>query len=156
MPNTSGVAKLGLTDLLIGRVPVTQLIQTDPNTKIDYIPAGAAMVRPFGPEEIARFQEAIAILKQSYSLIVIDSPPLLAMTDALVYGSIADQTILVCRWQQTSRMAVNASLDRLRAYGARIAGLVVTMADENSTLAVGGEYGKRETQMLSRLYGYGG
>jgi len=156
MPNTSGVAKLGLTDLLIGRVPVTQLIQTDPNTKIDYIPAGAAMVRPFGPEEIARFQAAIAILKQSYSLIVIDSPPLLAMTDALVYGSIADQTILVCRWQQTSRMAVNASLDRLRAYGARIAGLVVTMADENSTLAVGGEYGKRETQMLSRLYGYGG
>ncbi|MDE2240195.1 MAG: AAA family ATPase, partial [Rhodospirillales bacterium] len=155
MNGATGIAKLGLTDLLAGRASAAELIRTDPNTKIDYIPAGAAMTRPFGAEEIRHFQQALVALKQKYSLIVINSPPLLAMTDALVYGNIADQTVFICRWQQTSRTAVTTSLDRLRSYGARVAGIVVTMADDYSTLAYGGEYRKREIRLIGRLYGSG-
>ena len=42
------------------------------------------MSGPFGADEIARLRSVIDTLKQSYNLIIIDSPPLLAMTDGLV------------------------------------------------------------------------
>ena len=64
-----------------------------------------------------------------------------------------DQTVFVCRWQRTSRQAVLASLDRLRDYGANVAGVVVTMVDQNSALQFDGDYGRRERQLISRLYG---
>lgn len=153
MPRASAAYKLGMTDLLAGRATPAEVIQSDPATKVDFIAAGSAMSRPFGTEEIARLRNAIGVLKQSYSLIVIDSPPLLAMTDGFVHGSVADQTVFVCRWQQTSRIAVTASLDRLRAYGTKVAGIVVTMVDDNSTLAFGGDYSRRETKLITRLYG---
>jgi capsular exopolysaccharide synthesis family protein len=145
--------KRGLTDLLVGSAAPEEVIQTDDLTKLDFIAAGEAMSGPFGAEEIGRLRAAILVLKRSYSLIVIDSPPLLAMTDGLVLGNIADQTVFVCRWQQTSRKAVTASLERLHAYGAQVSGIVVSMVDANSTLAFGEDYSRREIGQISRLYG---
>lgn len=155
LPESGGLSKLGLTDLLTGRTSIEHVIYRDTFHGLDHIVAGSAMTRPFGSEEISRFQLALAALKLRYNLIIIDSPPLLAMTDALVYGSVADQTVFVCRWQQTSRNAVTASIERLRAYGARVAGIVVTMTDDHSTLSYGGEYGKREAKLIGRYYGSG-
>jgi capsular exopolysaccharide synthesis family protein len=143
----------GLTDLITGQAMPNGVIKTDPVTKVDFIPSGRTMARPFGPEEISRLRDLIESLKKSYSLIVIDTPPLLAMTDGLVHGNVADQTIFVVRWQQTSRKAVNASLERLRAYGAKIPGVVVTMLDESPNLAFDGAYSRREMKLLGRPYG---
>jgi succinoglycan biosynthesis transport protein ExoP len=153
MGETAGSAKPGLTDLISGQAKPADVIKTDPATKIDFIPSGMTMSRPFGPEEISRLRLLIESLKKSYSLIVIDSPPLLAMTDGLVLGNVADQTVFVVRWQETSRKAVSASLERLRAYGAKVPGIVLTMLDENPSLAYDGSYSRREMQLLSRPYG---
>jgi polysaccharide biosynthesis transport protein len=153
MQNGATASKLGLTDVLAGRVTPAEVIQTDLATKVDFIPAGNAMSGPFGIDDIARLRNVISTLKQSYSLIVIDSPPLLAMTDGLVHGSVADQTIFVFRWQQTSRKAVTASVHRLQAYGARVSGIVVSMVDQNSTQAFGDDYNRREMKLISSLYG---
>jgi succinoglycan biosynthesis transport protein ExoP len=144
---------LGLTDLLAGTTAAADIIQTDKATKVDFIAAGSAMSSPFGAEEIAKLRELIANLRRSYSLIIIDSPPLLAMTDALVYGSVVDQTVFICRWQQTSRNAVTSCLDRLRVFGVRVSGVVVSMVDEKSTLAFDGDYSRREMRLISQLYG---
>jgi capsular exopolysaccharide synthesis family protein len=152
MPD-GAATKPGLTDLLAGRATPAEVIQTDATTRVDFISSGGAMSRPFGSEEIGRLVSAIATLKKSYGLIVIDSPPLLAMTDGLVYGNVADQTIFVCRWQQTSRKALMASLDRLRAYGAKVSGIVVTMVDQKSKLAFNSEYSRREIRLLQQPYG---
>ncbi|HTJ89412.1 MAG TPA: polysaccharide biosynthesis tyrosine autokinase [Acidocella sp.] len=153
MKKASTASKLGMTDLLSGRVPASEVIQTDAETKIDFISAGNTMSGPFGAEEIARLRRVIGALKQSYSLIIIDSPPLLAMTDGLVHGSIVDQTIFVCRWQLASRKAVSASLNRLQTFGARVSGIVVSMVDQNSPQAFGDDYNPREMKLISRLYG---
>ena len=143
----------GLTELITGQVSPNEVIKTDPGTKVDFIPSGITMARLFGPEEISRLRNLIESLKKTYSLIVIDSPPLLAMTDGLVHGNVADQTVFVVRWQQTSRKAVSASLERLRAYGAKIPGIVVTMLDEKPNLAFDSAYSRREMKLLGRPYG---
>jgi succinoglycan biosynthesis transport protein ExoP len=150
--NNVPVSKLGLTDLLSGSATAAQIVQTDPVTKVDFIAAGSAMSRPFGAEEIGKLRDLIASLRLSYGLIVIDSPPLLAMTDGLVYGSVADQTVFVCRWQQTSRSAVIGCLNRLHAFGVNVSGIVVSMVAQKSALAFDGDYSQREQRLINQLY----
>jgi len=147
------VSHPGLTDYIAGNAEAAALIQRDAATGIDFIAAGPTTSRAFGPDEIARLRALVDDMKRSYQMIVIDSPPLLAMTDGFVHASIADQTVFVCRWQRTSRQAVLASLERLRAYGAQVAGVVVTMVDQGAALQFSGEYGRRERQLITRLYG---
>ncbi|WP_419759691.1 GumC family protein [Acidisoma sp.] len=153
MRHMSGSAKLGLTDLLAGRATLSEVIQTDPDTKVDFIAAGRPMTHSFGTGEIMRLRAILATLKTSYGLVIVDSPPLLAMTDGLVHASIVDQTIFVCRWQSTSRRAVIGCIERLRAYGAQIPGIVVSMVDQKSTLALGDDYSRRELKLINKLYG---
>jgi succinoglycan biosynthesis transport protein ExoP len=152
MQENGPTAKLGLTDLVSGTATAAQIVQTDPVTKVDFIAAGSAMSRPFGAEEIAKLRELIETLRRSYSLIVIDSPPLLAMTDGLVYGSVVDQTVFVCRWQQTSRNAVISCLNRLQVFGVNVSGIVVSMVAPKSALAFDGDYSMREQRLINQLY----
>jgi polysaccharide biosynthesis transport protein len=149
----AAVGKLGMTDLMAGRATLSEVIQTDPDTGLDFIGAGRAMTNPFGTGDIVRLRALMAALKDTYELIIVDSPPLLAMTDGLVHASIVDQTIFVCRWQTTSRKAVLGCIERLRAYGAQIPGMVISMVDQGSSLALGGEYSRRELKLINKRYG---
>jgi uncharacterized protein involved in exopolysaccharide biosynthesis/Mrp family chromosome partitioning ATPase len=150
-PTSQG--KPGFTDYLSGGIAASDLIQKDTATGVDFIPSGSAMSRPFGPDEIARLRDLLASMKQTYKIIVIDSPPLLAIADGFVHASVVDQTVYVCRWQHTSRRAVTASLDRLRQYGAKVSGLVVTMVDPGSVTDFDGLYSRREQHLITQLYG---
>jgi succinoglycan biosynthesis transport protein ExoP len=129
------------------------VIQTDPDTRVDFIAAGKPMTNAFGPQDIMRLRAIIATLKTSYGLVIVDSPPLLAMIDGLVHASIVDQTVFICRWQSSSRRAVIGCIERLRAYGAQIPGIVVSMVDQRSTMALGDDYSRREMKLISKLYG---
>tara|TARA_B100000676_G_scaffold50873_1_gene50122 strand:+ start:102420 stop:102725 length:306 start_codon:yes stop_codon:yes gene_type:complete len=68
-------------------------------------------------------------LSANYDLVVLDSPPLLAVSDALVLVREADRTIFVVRWEKTRRDFVTASLRQLAESGAKIAGLVMSQVD---------------------------
>jgi capsular exopolysaccharide synthesis family protein len=143
----------GLTDLLARKATLKDVVQIDPRTNVSFISAGTASACSFGSADIVRLRRVMNSLKKSYSLIVIDSPPLLAMVDGLVLGSIADQTVFVCRWQHSSRQAVMASLDRMRTYGAQVAGIVVSMVEQEATLDFNGDYSRRESELINRFYG---
>jgi succinoglycan biosynthesis transport protein ExoP len=153
MRHMAGSAKLGMTDLVAGRATLADVIQTDPDTRVDFIAAGKPMMNSYGTGDIMRLRAIMATLKTSYGLVIVDSPPLLAMTDGLVHASIVDQTIFICRWQSTSRRAVIGCIERLRAYGAQIPGIVVSMVDQKSTLALGDDYSRREMKLINKLYG---
>ena len=153
MRHMSGVAKLGMTDLLAGRATLADVIQTDPDTRVDFIAPGRPMTSSFGTGDIVRLRAIIATLKTSYGLVIVDSPPLLAMTDGLVHASVVDQTVFICRWQSTSRRAVMGCIERLRSYGAQIPGMVVSMVDQKSTLSLGDDYSRREMKLINKLYG---
>jgi succinoglycan biosynthesis transport protein ExoP len=153
MRHMTGSPKLGMTDLLAGRATLADVIQTDPDTRVDFIAAGKPMTNAFGPQDIMRLRAIIATLKTSYGLVIVDSPPLLAMIDGLVHASVVDQTVFICRWQSSSRRAVIGCIERLRAYGAQIPGVVVSMVDQKSTMALGDDYSRREMKLISKLYG---
>ena len=153
MQHLKGRNAPGLTDLLAGRATHSEVIQTDPDTGVDFIAAGTAMTHPFTTADITRLRSLLGVLKTSYAMIVIDTPPLLAMADALVYARLADQTVFVCRWEHTSRQAMVGCLDRLRSYGAVVSGVVVTMVNQRSGFTLGDDYSRRELALLNRVYG---
>jgi Mrp family chromosome partitioning ATPase len=73
----------------------------------------------------------VAEARDRYDLIVIDTPPVLAVADAPAIASVADGAIMVVRWRQAPAIAINSALATLQAYGVRILGGVVTQVRPN-------------------------
>jgi Mrp family chromosome partitioning ATPase len=97
-------------------------------------------------------QSIISTLKESYDLVVVDSPPVMAVADARIMGRIVDSTIFVVRWDKTPRKVARAALDQLRRAHVTVAGVVLQQFDLNRYGRVGygdsgyyyhyGRYGK--------------
>jgi len=145
------VARPGLTEWVSGEAQLKDVIQTDETTGMDFIAAGSSMTRPFSQPELARLQAMLDRVKQQYGAVVIDTPPILAMADALLFARLVDHTVLVCRWDHTGRAAVQGCIDRLRSAGAKMAGVVMSMVDPAARYGEGAT--RRDVKLLERYYG---
>jgi succinoglycan biosynthesis transport protein ExoP len=76
-------------------------------------------------------------------MVLIDTPPMLHMTDARVIGRLADAVVLVARAEQTTRDAIVAASQRLSEDGIRVLGTILNDWDPNRSLA--GPYGYYKT-----------
>lgn len=76
-----------------------------------------------------QLREFIACMRERYDLIVIDAPPLLAMSDALHLSQFADAVILMVRWGATPRKLVANALSVLRQRSCVVAGAVLSQVD---------------------------
>ncbi len=65
----------------------------------------------------------------AYDMVILDSPPLLAVSDARVLAGEVDQTVFVVRWAETRRERVCNALKQLTSSGAKLAGVVLSMVD---------------------------
>ncbi len=72
--------------------------------------------------------ELLAELRKSFDMIIIDTPPLLPVTDAAVASRLADGAVVIVRYGKTTRNQVNTSVRSLQAVDARVLGFVLTMA----------------------------
>jgi uncharacterized protein involved in exopolysaccharide biosynthesis/Mrp family chromosome partitioning ATPase len=134
----------GVVDLLTTEGDRQQLLEQaliiDQATGIDILAAGKDHCRSKGrnrrrtgappgfltPQSI---YELLGELRKRYDHIVIDSPPLLGVSDGRILSMYADATIFVVRWGHTSRDAAMAAVRTLRDVSAGILGAVVTRVD---------------------------
>jgi len=70
-------------------------------------------------------RDLLARLRQDYDFIVLDAPPVLAVTDAWTISSICDATLMVVRHGKTARAAVRAATARLRLRGSSPGGVII-------------------------------
>lgn len=77
-----------------------------------------------------RFRALIASLKERYDLVILDTPPVLVVTDARIVASLADAVIYAVRWDDTPRGAVLEGLRELTSVNAPVAGVVLTLVNE--------------------------
>jgi polysaccharide biosynthesis transport protein len=125
--------KVGLTTVLTGATKLEETVQTVreiPN--LDILPSGP--VPPF-PTEMLSSGAMDAILKRCgevYDYIVIDSPPILSVTDGVILARQADAVILVVRHGKSSKHVVRRARDILLRSGAGITGTVLNAVDLNS------------------------
>jgi polysaccharide biosynthesis transport protein len=125
--------KIGLTTVLTGATKLEATVQTVreiPN--LDILPSGP--VPPF-PTEMLSSGAMEAILKRCselYDYIVIDSPPILSVTDGVILARQADAVALVVRHGKSSKHVVRRARDILLRSGAGITGIVLNAVDLNS------------------------
>ncbi|MCF8037810.1 MAG: polysaccharide biosynthesis tyrosine autokinase [Desulfohalobiaceae bacterium] len=119
----------GLSNCLTGSLEVGQACLPTGVDNLDLIPSGPI---PPNPSELLGSQGMSGLLetlKENYERIVIDSPPLTAVTDASLLAQKADGVILVVRAFVTSKQAVKAGLEQLRNVGAKILGVAFNSID---------------------------
>ncbi|MFL9855340.1 polysaccharide biosynthesis tyrosine autokinase [Paraburkholderia madseniana] len=115
----------GLTELLTGQVDLEVAARATGVDGLHFIAAGAY---PPNPSEIltsSRFGEILARFEQEFDLVIVDTPPLLAVADAAVIAHIAGSTVLVMRSGAHTEGHVADALKKLRRARARVVGGVM-------------------------------
>jgi capsular exopolysaccharide synthesis family protein len=117
---------LGLTEVLTGMREFDELIRPAGFPHLSLLGAGEI---PPNPSELLgseRMLEGLSLLGQDYDHLLIDSPPIIVVTDAVVLSARVDGVILVTG-RQTPRQQVKAAVTRLRYARAKVFGIVLNM-----------------------------
>jgi len=126
-------SKVGVSTLLAGTSRLEETVQHIPELpNLDILPSGP--VPPFPTEMLAseamrRLMEKFA---ETYTYVVIDSPPILSVTDAIILGRIVDAVVLVVRHGRANKNVMRRARDLLVRSSAPLAGLVLNAIDLKS------------------------
>ncbi|MBL4849076.1 MAG: polysaccharide biosynthesis tyrosine autokinase [Planctomycetes bacterium] len=129
----------GLADVLAGLSSFEDAIFESAIPNLSVLPAGSTPPSPGDLFVRGRFDEVLAEAHRTYSVVVIDSPPVLGLADTSLLAPFADGVALVARRGKTRRRALRAAIEQLQGCGVTPAGLIL------NGLEVGDGYG----------YGYG-
>jgi capsular exopolysaccharide synthesis family protein len=128
---------LGIVDYLLGQATLDEIIRRDRLTSLDYIPAGTSKANSLGLFMSDAMTQCLERLRRDYDLVLLDAPPVFAMTDARIISRIADATLLCVRWRETPRSVVSRSLDLLDETDARVIGVAMTRVDPHAHVRSG-------------------
>jgi capsular exopolysaccharide synthesis family protein len=133
--------KVGLSSVLAGRETLVRAIQRTGVDGLDILPCGPL---PANPSEILNSREFGALIDSftsKYDHVILDSPPVNAVTDARILGAVCDATILVVRADKSTRKSGEHARNGLMAVGARVLGVIVNDAPHRKNYEVyGGSY----------------
>jgi capsular exopolysaccharide synthesis family protein len=119
------VQEPGLTDVLVGAASSREAIRPEVTPGLDVLPSGPT---PPNPSELLgsdAMHQLISELRRQYDYIVMDTPPVLPVTDATVVATLADATILAVRSGDTEEVAAQRAVEQIRRVNGRIAGAVL-------------------------------
>jgi polysaccharide biosynthesis transport protein len=126
--------KVGLTSVLTGKVPLQEAISTVPSVpSLHILPAGPIAPMPAELLGSLQMQRLVEGLRADYDFILIDTPPVLTVTDAAVLVSLSDGVVLVLRYGQASRNVVARASEILLRSGAHLLGVVLNAVDLQSS-----------------------
>ncbi|HBQ9679087.1 TPA: polysaccharide biosynthesis tyrosine autokinase [Klebsiella pneumoniae] len=117
--------KSGLSDILSGQANVEETIISVPDGQFDYIGRGQV---PPNPAELLmhpRFEKLLAWASAKYDLVIIDTPPILAVTDAAIIGRYAGTTLLVARFESNTVKEIEVSITRFEQSGVNVKGCIL-------------------------------
>jgi len=104
-------------------------MRTDERFGFQYITAGSETQNVLNLIESQKLRALLTQMKPHFGLIIIDTPPLLAVADAKVIAERSDTVVFAVRWGKTSRNALIDGLKHLEGNAAPVAGVVMTRAD---------------------------
>jgi succinoglycan biosynthesis transport protein ExoP len=123
----------GLTNLLVGDATVREAVRPSVLPNLDVLPSGPF---PPNPSELLNSKAMKRLLEEfegRYSQVIVDSPPMLAVTDAAVLAQHTDGVVLVLRSGETEQRAAERAVDQLRRLGVRVFGAVLNEVATTTT-----------------------
>src|SRR4051812_18301945 len=141
---------VGLSNVLAGQQPLEEALFETEVPGLDVLPCGPI---PANPSEILNsqtFADVLAELVERYDHVLLDSPPVMPVTDARILAANCDATVLAVRAEKTARRAAIYTRDVLRSVGARLLGVVVNDVPRRKSV-----YGYYYSDAHVYAYGYG-
>ena len=133
--------KLGLSDYLSGQKTIAEVIKHPAIDNLDYISRGDI---PPNPSELLmhpRFNALMEWAAEHYDMVLIDTPPLLAVTDAAIVGAHAGTTLLVGRFGENTVREVEITKQRFEQNGIEVKGFILNGVLHKASSYYGGNYG---------------
>ena len=124
---------VGLTGLIAGTNSLTQGLVLSGVANLDLLPCGT---RPTNPAELLsspQFQKAIIQLKTRYEYVIVDTPPLLAVSDPAIVAPQSNSVLLVFRMTNKVRPLAERAREALANVGANVLGIVLNATDARTT-----------------------
>ncbi|MCD7443351.1 polysaccharide biosynthesis tyrosine autokinase [Streptomyces lincolnensis] len=118
----------GLTDVVTGRAPLSEAVQTWEAGRLSVLPGGTPTADPAALLSSRYLRQLLRTLEADADLVVLDSPPLLPFADGAILAAEVEAVLLVVRAGRTRCGQVRGALESLAAVGARTLGAVVTAA----------------------------
>ncbi|MDF5742635.1 polysaccharide biosynthesis tyrosine autokinase [Klebsiella quasipneumoniae] len=115
----------GLSNILSGQKKIEDVVTTVKNAGFDYISRGNI---PPNPAELLmhpRFENLLTWATNNYELVIINTPPILAVTDAAIIGKYAGTTLLVARFESNTVKEISVSIKRFEQSGIAIKGCIL-------------------------------
>jgi len=118
-------AKEGLSDMLSGLIAPEMAVKKTDIANLDFVPRGQV---PPNPSELLmhqRFADFLRWAGQNYDLVLIDTPPVLAVTDAAIVGHHAGTALMVVRFEVNTVRQIETSIRRFEQNGVTIKGVIL-------------------------------
>jgi succinoglycan biosynthesis transport protein ExoP len=122
----------GLSNVLTGSATLKQTIQPSFLPNLSILPAGTPPPNPAELLASTNMRDVLEELRGQYDHIVVDTPPTLSVTDAVVLSPRADAIVLVIRSGQTTKQALRRSRDLLTQVNAKVSGVLLNAVDLSS------------------------
>ncbi|AXB33391.1 tyrosine-protein kinase [Vibrio campbellii] len=122
----------GLSDFLSGKISQDMVIKPTKVENLDVITRGQV---PPNPSELLmhpRFAEFVEKASQEYDLVIIDTPPVLAVTDPSIVGAIAGTTLMVARFDQTTSKELEVARSRFEQSGVEVKGVILNAIEKKA------------------------
>ncbi|MGE0722734.1 MAG: GumC family protein [Alphaproteobacteria bacterium] len=119
----------GLSDYLAGNSTLEDVIEIDTRSGVHYVTAGSRAPNPSDILGSAKMRALIQSLSRLYDLVALDTPPVMAVADALVLVRAVDKTVFLVRWAKTRRETVTAAMRMVLEAGADMPGTVMCQVD---------------------------
>jgi len=128
----------GLTSVLLGERTLEQVLLPVPgHDRLSLLPAGPVPPNPAELLNGARAREIFADLRKRFDLVLIDSPPVLPVTDAAILSRYTDATLMLAAAGQTRRGDLHRAVEKLDQVGTKILGIVLNKVSRQT----GRQYG---------------
>ncbi|WP_104046871.1 polysaccharide biosynthesis tyrosine autokinase [Vibrio jasicida] len=130
----------GLSDFLSGKIGQETVIKQTKVENLDVITRGQV---PPNPSELLmhpRFVEFVEKASQEYDLVIIDTPPVLAVTDPSIVGAIAGTTLMVARFDQTTSKELEVARSRFEQSGVEVKGVILNAIEKKAASSYGYGY----------------
>ncbi len=120
---------VGFTTYLAGQAPLEECIHSNVIPGLDLLPSGMVPPNPAKLIESTRLKETLALLRESYDLVLLDSPPILVVNDAMALCRIVDAYVLVVESMGVSRRMLADARSRIDMVGVPPVGAVLNKLD---------------------------
>ncbi len=139
--------QVGLSDMFLPNPPAREVIQLSEVENLSIITSGALPPNPVELLTSKKMTQILDLMKSEYDLILVDTPPVLTVTDASALASGMDGVILVAKPGTTKLKDFQQMLEQLQSVGARLMGVVLNEVNPGSRMF--GYYYNRSYSMYS-------